>query len=312
MRKEQKSFVFMVPVTLLAVAACATPGAHVEAKRGLFADPSQFESLASGAYESPLAPTAVAPAVVEAKVAEVKSVLTGKSIDGSTLVSGVETAVIPFTPPEMAERALSSERPAAMTPDLAFSTMVGGNARFVTGAVRGEHRDETRRRAIAGKQNPHSIVLSCSDSRVPPELIFDQGLGDIFTVRVAGNILGSAQVASIEYGIEHLGAKLIVVMGHESCGAVKAALESKPRVSSGSTDIDWMVSAIKPNLGGRNVASVSEDPKLRKPVMANVDAVGEQLKLRSHIISHALAEGKIKIVRGIYSLDSGKVEFWGM
>jgi carbonic anhydrase len=180
--------------------------------------------------------------------------------------------------------------------------------------VRAEHRDASRRRELASAEKPFAVVLSCSDSRVPPELIFDQGLGDLFTIRVAGNVLGSAQVASIEYAVKHLGAKLILVMGHESCGAVRAALESTGKKRAGdSLDMDWLVTSIRPALKARGLASISpDDPKLRKPVMANIDAVTDGLILRSKIIGDAIAKGQLKVVRGIYSLDTGRVDFWGM
>lgn len=297
---------------LLLLGGCAS-SARLGFKKDPFSDPSKFESLASNAYASPVIAAAEKPPETFTAPAVTAPLTVG--IDESSLVSAavssIETDLTTRAP--AAVPAVTSEE--AQSPDTAYSNLIRGNERFVTGAVKGEHRDEARRRSLAGKQNPHSIILSCSDSRVPPELIFDQGLGDLFTIRVAGNILGSAQVASIEYAVEHLGAKLIVTMGHESCGAVKAAIHSKPKVSSGSTDLDWLVSAIRPNLAARGVASTSAlaaDPKLRQPVMANVDAVTEQLLVRSKIISHAIAEGKLKIVRGIYSLDSGKVDFWGL
>lgn len=274
---------------LLLLGGCASNLAR-NAKKDPFSDPSKFDNLASKVSTSPLE--------------------TPKPLDGSTLVSQVTTSI---------ETNLLNGMPAPTVnqADVALKSLIEGNERFITGAVKGEHRDESRRRALAGEQNPHTIMLSCSDSRVPPELIFDQGLGDLYTIRVSGNILGSAQVASIEYAVENLGANLIVTMGHESCRAVKAALDSHPKISSGSTDIDWMVSAIRPNLAARSVASdlrtdIGTDPKLRQSVIANVDAVTEQLLVRSKIISHAVEAGKLKIVRGIYSLDSGKVDFWGI
>jgi len=297
---------------LLLLGGCAS-SARMGFKNDPFSDPSKFESLASNAYASPVVATAEKP--LEKFTAPAVAAPLTAGIDGNSLVSAAVSSI---------EVDLATRAPAAVvavpeegsqTPDTAYSNLIRGNERFVTGAVKGEHRDEARRRSLAGKQNPHSIILSCSDSRVPPELIFDQGLGDLFTIRVAGNILGSAQVASLEYAVEHLGAKLIVTMGHESCGAVKAAIHSKPKISSGSTDLDWLVSAIRPNLAGRGLASASSvaaDPKLRQPVMANVDAVTEQLLIRSKIISHAIHAGKLKIVRGIYSLDSGRVDFWGL
>lgn len=285
---------------ILTVVACAAPRTRYGNQKDPFADPSRFESLASR----------VPPA-------EPAKDFSSHSLVSTALPNPVPDAFLHSVTESLTSHPMETPTghatEAAMTPVSALSNLTRGNERFVSGVTNGEHRDGARRRALASGQNPSTIILSCSDSRVPPELIFDQGLGDLFTIRVAGNVLGSAQVASIEYAIEHLGAKLVVVLGHESCGAVKAALASKPKVSSGSTDLDWLVGEIKPNLRGRAVASIGDnDLNIRQPVMANVDAVTEQLTVRSHIISHAMGEGKLKVVRGIYSLESGKVDFWGV
>ncbi len=274
------------------MAACSHPE-----RRTLFADPGQFESLASGAYESPLL---VAPVVQTTTSAPLGSPLTGGS-----LVS----AALPFDVSAEVNRAPAQERKEdELNSDGSYTELVRGNERFATGIAKGEHRDESRRLSLASGQKPFAVVLSCSDSRVPPELIFDQGLGDLYTIRVAGNVLGSAQVASIEYAVETLGAKLIVVMGHESCGAVKAALSPG---KTGSTDQDWLASAIRPNLRGLPLRGIaSTDTKIRIPVKANIDAVTDNLIVRSAIIGKAVSGGKLKVVRGIYSLDTGRVDFW--
>jgi carbonic anhydrase len=318
--------VFLSAAWVVALATgCSSVSRTASTKKDLFSDPSRFESLASSAQENPSGPPPPPAAAPAAPTAPTHSndLMSGLSAGIATpdapksaweLKSSVEADL--GRVPAMA--VVSSTTDDSLSPDAAYSTIVRGNERFVMGMTKGEHRDIDRRRALASAQHPHTIVLSCSDSRVPPELIFDQGLGDLFTIRVAGNVLGSAQVASIEYAVEHLGSKLIVVMGHESCGAVKAALAAKGEhgktASAGSTDLDWLVSSIQPNLAGRGIASVdsSTDPKLRKPVMANVDAVTDQLLLRSKILSHAMEKGQLKVVRGIYSLDTGKVDFWGM
>lgn len=311
-------------IGVLALApACAHPQRDATAMKDPFSDPSKFESLASAAYPMPAAPE-TAP---QTPVGEVAQVLATGPIPAPVLLTGgslVSPALASLT--EVPEPAASVTRaPASIglpkedrpSPDEAYQNLLRGNERFVTGRVKGEHRDEARRRALAGGQQPFAVVLSCSDSRVPPELIFDQGLGDLVTIRVAGNVLGSAQVASIENAVEHLGAKLIVVMGHESCSAVKAAIETKPgksKFGQGLTpDMDWLVGAIRPVLKSRGLASVSaDDPKLRRPVMANIDSVTENLVVRSKPIADAIAKGNLKVVRGIYSLESGRVDFWGL
>lgn len=276
---------------LILTAACSSVDRSRTANKEMFSDPGQFESLASAAVENPNPVVPSAPATRE--IATEASIL----------------AAVPAVP------VISKEVIKVVSPlDLAYDQLVQGNDRFVAGTTKGDHRGVERRRDLASGQKPFAIVLSCSDSRVPPELVFDQGLGDLFTVRVAGNVLGSAQVASIEYAIEHLGAKLIVVMGHESCGAVKAAIETKVgknHASAGSQDLDWLIGAIRPTLKARGLASVTaDDPKIRKPVTANIDAVTESLLVRSKIIGEGVEKGSLKIVRGIYALDTGKVDFW--
>lgn len=201
------------------------------------------------------------------------------------------------------------EAPAGISASKAFTEMKAGNKRFVSGEARHPAQDAETRKKLAGGQTPHTIVLSCSDSRVPPELVFDQGLGQIFTVRVAGNYLDPATVASIEYAVDHLGSKLIVVMGHESCGAVKAALSTPPGKSAGSKDLDQLVSAIRPNLGKyRTIAT--EDKTVRAPVKANVEAVAQDLMIRSKIVRRHVEHDGLVIVPAIYGLGDGTVEFW--
>jgi carbonic anhydrase len=195
----------------------------------------------------------------------------------------------------------------------ALQDLKDSNAKFARGKL------SSRRKELVNGQKPKAIVLSCSDSRVPPEHVFEKGLGELFTVRVAGNILGAASVASIEYAAEHLGAGLLVVMGHESCGAVKAALHSEREETTGSYDLDSLVSIIRGNLDrasdkpNRAIASITGNStlkNLRKPVIENVDIVASDLLKRSKIIRHLVEAGKLKIIRAIYSLDTGKVDFW--
>ncbi len=227
---------------------------------------------------------------------------------------GVCTAVFAF-----GQAALASDheeargQPAAS----AYHDLVAGNQRFVEGTPKPWKADAKLRGELAKGQKPKAIVLSCSDSRVPPELVFDQTIGEVFPIRVAGNVLGAAQVASIEYALSHLGTNLIVVMGHESCGAVKAALATPRGQSTGSIDLDSLIASVQSNLddkadaGGRAIAS-ADDKTLRKPVMQNVDAVAEGLVKRSKIVRDFVATGQVKVVRGVYSLETGKVDFWSV
>ena len=175
-----------------------------------------------------------------------------------------------------------------------------------------QRRDEKTRSELAAGQNPFAIVLSCSDSRVPPEVVFDQGLGDVFVVRSAGHVLDPGPIASIEYAIEHLGARLIVVMGHESCGAVKAALSLPIGKSAGSVDLDRLVAKIKPYMSSFKPGSA--DKLLRGPVKANTSGVARELIRKSAIVRTRLQLQEVSLVTAIYGLSSGQVEFnmWDM
>ncbi len=200
--------------------------------------------------------------------------------------------------------------PAGVAPAEALKLLQDGNGRFVAGKVTQCAQPPSKRAELASGQHPHTIVLTCSDSRVPPELVFDQGLGELFTVRVAGNVLESSTRATIEYAIEHLGARLILVMGHDSCGAVKAALDTPPKETAGSPDLDRLVAIIRSHLkpGDRTVASA--DPTNEKPARENVDGVSLELLTQSKIVKAAVDSGRVKLSKGIYHLGTGKVEVW--
>lgn len=192
----------------------------------------------------------------------------------------------------------------------AFSTLQDGNMRFYEGKSNHPRQDPTVRHGLASGQKPHTIILSCSDSRLPPEAIFDQGLGDLFVVRLAGNILNAEAIASIEYAVSHLGPKLLLVMGHESCGAVGAAIQSKPGQSNGSESLDVLVKHIRSHLSASSIQSVETDKSLRQPVKENVSATMEELLTKSQIVRNAVAHDGLVLGQAIYSLRTGKVEFW--
>ena len=188
-----------------------------------------------------------------------------------------------------------------------IAKLVEGNQRFAGGTGIHPAQDSARRAELVKGQHPSTIVVSCSDSRVPPEIVFDAGLGEIFTVRTAGEVVDAAALASIEYAVEHLGAAAIVVMGHESCGAVKAALSTPKGKSAGSPSLDKLVAAIRPNIAG--AAGDAEDKTLLTPVKANARGIAAQLVHDSEIIHEAVRHHKVKIESAVYHLDSGKVEF---
>ncbi|MBM3383370.1 MAG: carbonic anhydrase [Betaproteobacteria bacterium] len=204
--------------------------------------------------------------------------------------------------------AADSHIPAAgKSPRESLELLRNGNQRFVEGKAVGQRRDEKTRSELATGQNPFAVVLSCSDSRVPPELVFDQGLGDVFVVRTAGHVLDPGPIASIEYALEHLGARLIVVLGHESCGVVKKALTTPVGKSAGSVDLDRLVAKIKPYLSSFRTAST--DKRMRGPVKANTSGVARELVRKSAIVRTRLQLQEVALVTAIYGLSTGQVEF---
>ncbi len=198
------------------------------------------------------------------------------------------------------------------TPDLVQKWLEHGNKRYVSNKVRTDGRKATDRNRLVAGQSPHAIVLSCSDSRVPPETVFDQALGEIFVVRTAGESLDSAVIASIEYAVEHLGPQLIVVMGHTSCGAVKAALTTEPGETAGSPSLDKLIAEIRPRIPGgedRGPAS-SHSHALEIESAANAQGVAAELSKRSEIIRTRILNGQLKIKPALYYLDTGIVKFY--
>lgn len=183
-----------------------------------------------------------------------------------------------------------------------------GNVRYLKRAFRADGRGAEDRKRLSTGQKPHAIVLSCSDSRVPPEIVFDQALGEIFVIRVAGEALDSSVVASIEYAIEHLGSRLLVVMGHSQCGAVKAALATKEGESAGSSDLDRLVGDIRPRL--KTVAKEKPSTNFEVESAVNADGVARDLLKRSEIIRKKVEAGSLLIKTALYRIDTGKVSFY--
>lgn len=196
---------------------------------------------------------------------------------------------------------------AAITPAQALQKLMDGNNRYVRGDLDNLDRmSEARNRTlVAAGQHPYAIILACSDSRVPPEILFDKGLGEIFVVRVAGNIVERHELGSIDYAIEHLGAKLIMVLGHERCGAVTAAFNANG-LSDGS-NIGSLVESIAPAV----VETKAVGGNVEECIVTNIKKVSEELEARSAIVREGIEAGTVKIVRAKYDLDDGKVTVLG-
>lgn len=192
-------------------------------------------------------------------------------------------------------------------PEKAFDWLKNGNTRFVKQSLRKDGQGPKDIKRLSEGQKPHSIVLSCSDSRVPPELIFDQKLGEIFVVRTAGQSLDPVALASIEYAVEHLGANNIVVLGHTKCGAVTAAHSTLHGEDAGSANLNHLVKDIHPRISNFKDKKPSKD--YSEESWANVDGVAADLLKRSAILEQKATHGAIKVRRGLYDLHSGKVDF---
>ena len=206
----------------------------------------------------------------------------------------------------------------AVSPDEALQKLMDGNKRYVENQMTGTKLcDLPTRTGLAKSQHPYAIILTCSDSRVPPEIVFDKGLGEIFVIRVAGNIPDPVVLGSIEYAAEHLGSPLIMVLGHERCGAVTATVDAKGK-STGSTNIDAIVKTIAPNVKSavkdcevckddKKCAETKKSEFVECVIDTNVKTVAANLTKKSKILTHLLHEKKIKIVAAKYDLDDGIV-----
>ena len=197
---------------------------------------------------------------------------------------------------------MSTHTAASLTGSQALNKLVSGNKRYIDSTLSHPHQTPSRRNELAAGQHPFAIILGCADSRVAPEIIFDQGLGDLFVIRVAGNIVDDAILGSIEYAAEHLHTPLLVVLGHSNCGAVGAT------IAGGELEghLPSLAEAIHPAV---EQARGQEGDLLDNAVRANAKMVAEQVKASEPILAHLVKAGKLKVVAARYDLDSGKVDF---
>lgn len=209
--------------------------------------------------------------------------------------------------PEAHQAPASHRHAGEISYEKALGWLKNGNKRYLKGFLRNDGQSKSDIERLSKGQKPHSIVLSCSDSRVPPEVVFDQKLGEIFVVRTAGQTLDYGALASIEYALAHLGSNLIVVMGHTSCGAVKAALTTSAGQDAGSPYLNQLVAQIKPRLNKTARPAASEG--LTQEGWENVRGVTEDLMTKSQIIRDAVTSGEVKIQPALYHLGSGQVEW---
>ncbi len=212
---------------------------------------------------------------------------------------------------EIAAAKTNGESPQALITidaDGAFSSLKAGNQRFLSGQIRKDGQSTKDIHRLLKSQAPNSIVLSCSDSRVPPEIVFDQKLGEMFTVRSAGETLSPEAIGSMEFAIEKLGSHLLVILGHTNCGAVRSAIDTIGGTSAGSDNLDKLVQDIHPRIKSKfDEKHPSKD--LKDESWMNAKGVAKDLLTRSPLISKAVDSGKVKIQVGLYNLETGVVEF---
>ena len=198
--------------------------------------------------------------------------------------------------------AFTGAEPAETT---AWKQLLDGNARFVSGQSTHPHQDAQRRAALAAGQKPFAVVIGCADSRTSPEILFDQGLGDLFVVRLAGNIVDDAALGSVEFAVAQLGARLIVVLGHEKCGAVKATVGVVHGDPAPGGHLGSIVEALKPAV---LAAQGHAGDAVENAVRENVHEVVAKLQVSAPVLEPLVKSGELKIVGARYDLDDGKVE----
>ena len=189
-----------------------------------------------------------------------------------------------------------------------------GNQRFVMNVRSRNHQlSDTRRRELTTGQYPFAIILGCSDSRVPAEIVFDQGLGDLFVIRVAGNIVAPSQVGSVEFAAERFGTRLVIVLGHSQCGAIQATLEELQRpTDKQSRNLLSIVNRIRPSVEALLATDIANDldALMKQAVQANVRASTNHLRSGSQVLEQLIEKQGLLVVGAEYSLETGVVDFF--
>jgi carbonic anhydrase len=210
----------------------------------------------------------------------------------------------------LASPALATSTKSGISADEAMRILKAGNARYVEGKLQHPHQDRARRALTAAQgQHPLATVLTCSDSRVPAEIIFDQGIGDIFVIRVAGNVAATDEIGSIEYAVDHLAVPLVMVLGHSQCGAVTAVVDNSklpPNIAS-------LVAPIKPAVDKAREANpqAARDVLLKAAITDNVWQAIDDMLRQSPIIPEKVKGSLVQVVGALYDLDSGQVQWLG-
>ena len=190
-----------------------------------------------------------------------------------------------------------------------------GNERFVSGKMLHQHQDLAHVKELIPAQNPKAVIITCSDSRVTPEILFDQGLGDLFTIRNAGNVITDVDEGSVEYAVEHLKTPLVVVVGHEKCGAIAAMLEHYDNKQKGKdyhhehvSHIDSIIETLENEEEAKDILNETTD-RASKMTRANIFHAVKQLRESKPILSEFYNQKKVMIIGAVYDLSNGVVEF---
>jgi carbonic anhydrase len=194
-----------------------------------------------------------------------------------------------------------------LAPAAALQRLLDGNARFVAGRLNGSAGIAGQRMKVASGQEPFAVVLTCSDSRVAPEYVFDEGLGDLFVARVAGNVLDGDVLGSIEYAVAHFQSSVVVVLGHQRCGAVTESVELVHRHETAPGAIQGIVNEIRPAIAATKRGSLDEKEYVEAVIRTNAKLVAHAMPRRSTIVATAVRTGKLRVVPARYSLDTGRV-----
>ncbi|NJQ16813.1 carbonic anhydrase [Streptomyces bohaiensis] len=262
---------------------------------------------AAGPLPTPSSPTAPSTATDAAthgngRRAFLRTALTGSAALGAALaLGGAGQAVAAPARPTAAPWPLSST-PATMTPNQALKRLVAGNNRWRAGAQQHPHESAARRLEAVSGQQPFALVLSCIDSRVPPELVFDQGLGDLMVVRSAGCVLDSAVIGSLKYGVLELNIPLLVTLGHQHCGAVKAAIQTAETGAQLPEHLDYLVDRIIPSIDHTTTGEAQVDATTNAFTRSVRDTLSAEVDIAPRV-----ADGRIKVVSARYQLTTQRV-----
>ena len=195
-----------------------------------------------------------------------------------------------------------------ITPDKALQLLIEGNKRFVEGKPTHPNTDVSRRNEVTGGQSPFAVILTCADSRVPPEIIFDQGIGDLFIIRVAGNVNTSVVRGSIVLAVKHLGCPLVVIMGHRSCSAVSMCFEKNEIIINEPPSIKKLIETLRCNIPLALEMEGSIENKITAAITENTKNVADNISEEQTIVSR-IAEGKTVVKPALYSLEKGDVSW---